>query len=147
MVECLVNGIESGRLLLAVALLAGSFIDIRYMVVPLPLAAAIAAIGWGFRAFSGNLMEWDTILSLVPGMVMMIGSKLSRGHLGSGDAWMVLAIGTLLDFQSVVVVIWWAFWIAGLLALFVFLIRRKKEIEIPFVPFLFLGYAICMTVR
>ncbi len=69
-------------------------------------------------------------------------SILSRGRLGMGDALLVLVTGLYLGFFKSVELLMCALYISFFFSIFLLIIRRKKDISYPFVPFLMLAYLI-----
>ncbi len=120
-------------------LLADSVRDVKKReIYPLFTLVGLAE-GILCRAFLDRMPAMDILLSLVPGMVMLIAAVFSSGQVGRGDALAVFFTG-----------IWsgpWDVW--GIFFAAVFLaaafagglwIRKRKNAEIPFVPFLALGF-------
>jgi|GEM_PF-1477077 len=93
----------------------------------------------GFRA-DGFL---KLISGAVPGAVFWLLSRVSRGSVGSGDAVMILFMGILCGFETVLTVSMTALFLtaaAGLAS--VAAGKGGKNMTLPFLPFLLAGYVI-----
>jgi len=89
-----------------------------------------------------NELTWMQILiSLVPGIIFLVISKVTKESMGYGDGIIVLVMGSYISIAKLVgslilALILAAIWSIVLLVFF----RKKKQEEFPFVPFVLLGY-------
>lgn len=68
-------------------------------------------------------------------------SVITRGSMGMGDGWILLALGTVLMPEEFFSMLFAAMLISAAWAgILLWLFRKKGNTEIPFVPFLMLGY-------
>lgn len=108
-------------------------------------------IGWSAGIFGlfgllygfilGGLNLFTVAIALLPGIVFLIIGKLSREAFGYGDGIVVLIMGLYIGIQKLVDSLLIALLLAGVwsIVLMVFL-KKKKQAEFPFVPFVLLGY-------
>ena len=88
----------------------------------------------------GTMIEG--ILCLIPGIVLIILSYWGKA-VGSGDGWLIIAVGLVLEWEALISVLLHSFLAAGLFSIGYMLIAHKNRKEtIAFVPFLFLGMLI-----
>lgn len=98
-------------------------------------AAAIA------RAFYAGELSWMLLIPAGVCVFFLAVSMITRGALGMGDCWLIAALGLMLNTEEFLVVL-----MAGMLCcavcagLLLTVFRKKRNTEIPFVPFLLLGY-------
>ena len=85
------------------------------------------------------------LYGMIPGILCLLVSKISGQALGYGDSILILLTGSSLGIQNCVGITIWAFLCSGLWALFLVGIKKAdKKAEIPFVPFLMIGFVIQM---
>ena len=110
--------------------------DWKYQKIPVWLSAVGGGIGILFCFLQKR--PYDSIaLSCVPGIVLLIFSKLTGEVIGYGDGVTVLIMGLYLSFEMVISTGTLAFFIAGIVALGLLVIFRKgRTYRIPFLPFL-----------
>ena len=78
----------------------------------------------------------------MPGVFLLFLSHWGRA-VGSGDGWLITAVGLLLERESFIRFLFYSFSAAGVFSLGYLLIAHKNRKEtIPFVPFMFLGMLI-----
>lgn len=126
------------RIIPAVLLLADTVCDIRHKEI----YPAATITGAAFGVLSGLLFRnagvTETVVSLIPGLLLMAVSIASRGQAGAGDALVLLMTGAWTG-TSV-----WRIFAAGLFGAAVFAgvlwIIKRRNAEFPFVPFLLAGF-------
>ena len=68
-------------------------------------------------------------------------SAVSGNQIGAGDGLLLIALGTVLEMEEYLRTIWLALIGCGLWAVILLgILRKKKTTELPFVPFVLLGY-------
>lgn len=87
----------------------------------------------------------DLFCSSIPGVLLCMLSKVSRGSVGMGDGILVMVMGIYIGIYRIIITAAWAFFLAlfwgiGLLCLG----KKNKQYAFPFIPFLMLGYLIHM---
>ena len=115
-------------------------IDFKYKMIPLWLSVVGAVLGAGFCIMEKRDVE-SILWALVPGILAMIFSKLTNEVMGYGDGITLMVLGVFLPLERIVSIGMLAFVIAGVAALFLLVVFRKKgSYRIPFVPFLAVAY-------
>lgn len=111
----------------------------------LALAGRAAAYLWGsedLTAAGVGLLK-DVSLSVIPGAVSLSLSWMTREAFGYGDSFLILGCGISLGAEACMQLILWAFFFSALWSLGLLIMRRAdRKQEIPFVPFLLLGWVI-----
>ncbi len=113
-------------------------IDIKHKKIPMALPVLLGCAAVCIRGTSGLL---TAAAGMVPGMMMLLGSRISRGQMGTGDGLLLICIGAMLGgVQSLEVFILSLFFVfifscAGLLFK-----KLSGKSELPFVPFYFAAY-------
>lgn len=127
-------------LLIFALLLVNSLKDIKKREISLPLVIGFAAIGIGRAACLGRITtEYFAALG-IGGMVILV-SVVTRGAIGIGDGLILLALGTVMTWQELGCV-----FMNGILcccicsAIILLLPGKNRKTQIPFVPFLLVGY-------
>lgn len=121
-------------------LLVQSVWDIKSKRLPLWITGVGAGIGIVLR-FLGKGFEFSQLLAMIPGVLCLIFARVSKEAMGYGDGLLLCMMGTYLEFSALLSTCLWAFTLAGILALFLLVTKKKKgKQEIPFVPFLFIGF-------
>jgi len=81
----------------------------------------------------------ESIICLLPGILLLLFSRIGR-CVGSGDGWLMIAGGLLLEWEQLVAMLFFAFVAAGLFSVgYCIFVKRERNARIPFVPFLLLG--------
>lgn len=89
-----------------------------------------------------NMIPFFTAASgVIPGIVLLILGKLAKGSIGEADGLIVLGLGIYMGFWSVMSVLSVALFLAFIVSGVLLTIGRRRNYEIPFVPFLLLGMA------
>lgn len=99
---------------------------------------AVSVLAWEF--YAGGI-SWRFLFPVGIGCFFLAVSLMTRGALGMGDGCLLMALGLGLDIGEFLTVLCvgllcCALWAIGLLAV----CRKGRNTEIPFVPFLLLGY-------
>lgn len=120
--------------------------DLRHMVVPAGSSTALLILSLAVAALRAPDVTAFGLVLAVAGVVALFFFILhiaSRGRaMGLGDAPVALALSLLVGTQAFAGLLF-SFWIGALYGVFVLSTRRggpRMGIEVPFVPFLALGY-------
>ncbi|MBR6230788.1 MAG: prepilin peptidase [Lachnospiraceae bacterium] len=113
-------------------------------ILPLPVMA-MGAAGVLYRCCYLSSGIAGILTALIPGAFLLALSLVSEERIGKGDALLSLCLGEWLGFADCIFVIFLAS--AGAAAAAVLLwIAKKKDAEIPFVPFLLSGYILHLVI-
>ena len=117
-----------------------SWIDIRKRQISLLITAVFTVCGIIWTVYSKGAVL-DFLLCAGTGLVFVGMSILTEGAVGMGDGWLIMALGTVMRPAEFFVMIFAALLCGAVWAGIMLMIFRKKgRTEIPFVPFLLLGY-------
>ena len=121
-------------------LLFSSFLDIRKREISIPVTLLFGLAGVVYSVRTGRTMT-DYLIPLGIGILILGGSVLTRGQVGMGDGWMLLALGCMLRMECYIQVACIGMLLAAAYSGVLMLVFRKnRKTEIPLVPFLLLGY-------
>ena len=121
-------------------LLFSSFLDIRKRKISIPVTLLFGLAGGVYSVRTGRTMT-DYLIPLGIGILILGGSVLTRGQVGMGDGWMLLALGCMLRMECYIQMACIGMLLAAAYSGVLMLVFRKnRKTEIPLVPFLLLGY-------
>ena len=121
-------------------LLFSSFLDIRKREISIPVTLLFGLAGVVYSVRTGRTMT-DYLIPLGIGSLILGGSVLTRGQVGMGDGWMLLALGCMLRMECYIQMACIGMLLAAAYSGVLMLVFRKnRKTEIPLVPFLLLGY-------
>lgn len=131
---------ELGNVVLAFTLGINSMLDIWKRQISLMVTMAAACFGIGLSVSEGRLWN-EIILAFVPGGICMLIAYVTKEAIGYGDVWVILALGCFFSFEKVIIICSVSFGVICMVGLCCFLVlHNKRRYELPFVPFLFVGY-------
>ncbi|MDO4322999.1 MAG: prepilin peptidase [Lachnospiraceae bacterium] len=117
-----------------------SYTDIRYRRIygwSLILYCFMAIVGHVFDKRAGAA---DLAAGLLPGIICIVISWISRQSIGYGDSILVTICGISLGLMDCLQLLFTAFFLSGLYGLILIVVLKKsRKYDMPFVPFLFLG--------
>lgn len=123
-----------------------SFDDIRTRQVQLLEIIVFAVIGIIFNLYDRTNSLASIIGGVLIGVAVLLFSILTNEKIGKGDAYIIMVTGLYLGFMNTLVLLW----ISSIFAAVIGMIVLRKydnsmQKELPFVPFLLLGYiSICV---
>lgn len=121
-------------------LLFSSFLDIRKREISIPVTLLFGLAGVVYSVRTGRTMT-DYLIPLGIGILILGSSVLTRGQVGMGDGWMLLALGCMLRMECYIQMACIGMLLAAAYSGVLMLVFRKnRKTEIPLVPFLLLGY-------
>lgn len=119
---------------------AGAIYDYRKKRIPLVLPALGSAIALVMQLYAGT-DAMEMCVSLIPGLVFVMISFLSGQKVGYGDGLMLCLLGLLLGIEMCTMITLISQFLVCFVMLFLFVLRRVKLTDqIPFLPFLLLGF-------
>lgn len=90
---------------------------------------------------------WEIIGGVLIGLCAIGLSMVSREQIGRGDGLVIVAIGLMLGFRKCLFAVCMASIIMTLVSVIVLILRKgNRNTKLPFIPALFAGYVMCMTV-
>lgn len=90
---------------------------------------------------------WEIIGGVLIGLCAIGLSMVSREQIGRGDGLVIAAIGLMLGFRKCLFAVCMASIIMTLVSVIVLILRKgNRNTKLPFIPALFAGYVMCMTV-
>lgn len=114
--------------------------DLKTRKIPVLLTAFFGATGAILSAIAGRSPA-ELLPALSLGGLFVGLSILTRGKVGMGDSLILLALGTVLEPGELLGVLGLGMIFTVIPALFMLIILRKgRNTELPFVPFLLAGY-------
>lgn len=123
-----------------VFLAMNSWLDIRRREISLLLTMVYAGCGIIYSILQGRKIQ-DVLIPAGIGILFLAAGLISRGAIGAGDCWILLALGALLDTETYIRMLCIGFFLAAFWSGILLVIRRKsRKTEIPLVPFLLAGY-------
>lgn len=123
-----------------VFLAMSSWLDIRRREISLLLTMVYAGCGIIYSILQGRKIQ-DVLIPAGIGILFLAAGLISRGAIGAGDCWILLALGALLDTETYIRMLCIGFFLAAFWSGILLVIRRKsRKTEIPLVPFLLAGY-------
>ncbi|MBI3454917.1 MAG: prepilin peptidase [Candidatus Rokubacteria bacterium] len=126
---------------LGLALIAITFIDLETLLIPDRITLPGIVIGLGLSLVpSPRALVWALIGCLVAGGLFYAIAALSRGGMGGGDIKLAAMLGAFLGWPLVVLAIFAAVVLGGVVALGLLASgRRGRKDAVPFGPFLAFG--------
>ena len=121
-------------------LLVSSFLDIRKREISIPVTLMLGLAGVAYSIKTGRTMT-DYLIPAAIGIFILACSILTRGQVGMGDGWLLMALGCMMRMESYIQMACIGMLLAAACSGVLLLVFRKsRKTEIPLVPFLLLGY-------
>ena len=115
--------------------------DIRKRRICAPLLILFGAIGIGLHIWRADISVPDVLLGMTVGVVLVLLGFLTRESIGLGDGYLFVVTGIFLGGAANVELLFLSLLYAAIFSLGVLIFRKgKKNQEITFIPFVFLGY-------
>ena len=131
------------KILFGVYLTYLSVEDIRKKSLPVPgIAAGLLFVPF-FVITEGasNITLLDNLKGMIPGVLLIFISFLSRGQIGIGDGAVVLITGVAIGIGNIVIVLTGALMLISVFSMLMLLLGKlNRKSTLPFVPFVFAGY-------
>ncbi len=122
--------------------------DLRKKQVSMLLVWLLLGVGIMIHILSGERIAEALLSVLLLGSVLGAVALASKQAVGAGDAWVVAALGGYLGLLQTITVLFYGLVLCAA-AGGILLVCKKgtRKMQIPFLPFLFLGYCIYMFVE
>lgn len=125
---------------MAIFLGINAWTDIRKREICFPVICMFLAGGIIWRITDGTFYP-NGLISMGIGCIAAAISVLSRGSVGMGDGLLILAMGSAANIGELLGTLCMALLLCGIYAgLQLWVFKKKRDTEIPFVPFLLAGY-------
>ena len=123
-------------------LIINTVTDIRTKKIPINISALYFFLILLTRIIFDHFNITDSLFSLIPGLVLLIISRITSQSIGYGDCIIFLVTGLASGFQSTFLVIIISFILSGIYGLFSLLKHKSTKSVFPFVPFILISYII-----
>lgn len=131
------------RVLCIIFLTIGSISDCKKREIASIGPALMAGGVLLFRLQKGNLEIFEVSLALIPAILLWLLRLVSSRQIGFGDVLMVGALGIVCYFWRMLRILTFASIAVSLVGIAIIVIKKgKKEMTIPFIPFLLLGFLV-----
>lgn len=133
--------------LVGIYLIVEGIRDFRTKTISSWCCIAFFILGILYSILEGR--EWEEfILAIIPGLIFLGFSFLTQEMMGYGDGLIICCLGLIYPFNDILCIILVATiaaCVAGLVLLAVF--QKNGKYEMPFVPFLFVGWVFFQGLR
>ena len=119
--------------------------DIREKQLHMIILSFFGIFGICIHMFRSHLSMAELLGGIAVGALLLVVSFLTGGRIGEGDGFLVMVTGIYLGFWQNLIVLWGAALLAGIFGIvFYLLVKRDRNMEIPFTPFYLLAYVITL---
>lgn len=134
-----------GKWIVLVFLCVGALWDAKKKAVPkifLLIWGMVSVIYFILEIFNGqNIL--GMLVGIIPGVVALVLSVISREQIGFGDGLILLCVGCIQDIKEVLCMLFFSFVFLTITLMLLLVIRRVgRASRVPFVPFMFIGQLI-----
>ncbi|MCR5388068.1 MAG: prepilin peptidase [Lachnospiraceae bacterium] len=131
------------------ALLAySSFKDIKTKTVSIYVTMLFSIVGIVLHMLFARASILDICGGLGVGVMVLFVSFLTKNAIGRGDAFIIMAIGTLLGGYNTMILLFIALFLCGIHAFWLLMIKKEdKKTAIPFAPFLLVSFVVYMVMK
>lgn len=136
--------IEDGKMIKEVCTViflgVSGWMDWKTRMISLALTGLYGGSGLAISFMTGRRWE-DYILPAGLGLLFLLLSLGSKGAVGMGDGWVLLALGCMLETEEYIRLTGFGILLAAVFSGILLIgYKKNRKTEIPFVPFLFLAY-------
>ncbi|SFG06034.1 leader peptidase (prepilin peptidase) / N-methyltransferase [Lachnospiraceae bacterium C7] len=130
-----------------------AYSDVKTKEIPVKISIGFGIAGIALTLFSSMIFSYGSvsyffksfssyiIFALIPGAIVFAVAYFTGQAVGYGDAIVITVLGILMGGKGVFSLVLYAIFIAGFMALVeIFILKKDKKFEMPFVPFLFVAY-------
>lgn len=116
--------------------------DIRYKKIPAVVSFTAGLIGICLCVIEKRDFV-DVLFAMLPGVGCLVYAKISREAVGYGDGILLVVMSLYYSLEQLIIIGMAAFGTAGITGMMCLLFFQKRgDYEIPFVPFLLLGWSV-----
>lgn len=136
--------IEDGKMIKEVCTLiflgVSGWMDWKTRMISLALTGLYGGSGLAISFMAGRKWE-DYMLPAGLGILFLLLSLGSKGAVGMGDGWVLLALGCMLETEEYIRLTGFGILLAAVFSGILLIgYKKNRKTEIPFVPFLFFAY-------
>lgn len=136
--------IEDGKMIKEVCTViflgVSGWMDWKTRMISLALTGLYGGSGLAISFMTGRRWE-DYILPAGLGLLFLLLSLGSKGAVGMGDGWVLLALGCMLETEEYIRLTGFGILLAAVFSGILLIgYKKNRKTEIPFVPFLFFAY-------
>jgi leader peptidase (prepilin peptidase)/N-methyltransferase len=120
-----------------------AYYDLKSLQLPLLLLVAFGVASGVWCLANDGFANGEFLLCLMPGILFLLVSFLTREALGYGDGVVLLLVCLLLEMKTVMLFIMLALALSALTALvIVTLMKKSRQTRLPFMPFLLVAWGV-----
>jgi len=124
------------------------FASIRSTLMQVLPASAVLRLAAFLPHLLPGLSMADLFSGIVPGLLLLLLSRISRTSVGTGDGITVLALGLMLGLSLELTALVLGLFLSAVLCTILLLLRKvSRSSALPFLPFLFLSHAILLLME
>lgn len=117
--------------------------DIKRKKIPVYMLIILAAAGIISNFTVGEFDIEKRIIAMLPGMILLIVSMITKQQIGYGDGMIILIIGLYIDIDDILSIVLSSFLLSSIAAIILMTVfKKKKNFEMAFSPFLLIGYGL-----
>lgn len=123
-----------------------TFYDIKTKQIPLTLILLYGFIAIVVNFINGDFSNWDFIIRLMPGLILLLTALITNESIGYGDGLIITITGLKLDIQITVTFILIAFLLSTITSVFLLITKKgNRQTKLPFMPYLLMAWCICLV--
>ena len=117
--------------------------DIKRKKIPIYMLIILAAAGIISNFTVGEFDIEKRIIAMLPGMILLIVSMITKQQIGYGDGMIILIMGLYIDIDDILSIVLSSFLLSSIAAIILMTVfKKKKNFEMAFSPFLLIGYGL-----
>lgn len=117
--------------------------DIKRKKIPVYMLIILAAAGIISNFTVGEFDIEKRIIAMLPGMILLIVSMITKQQIGYGDGLIILIMGLYIDIDDILSIVLSSFLLSSIAAIILMTVfKKKKNFEMAFSPFLLIGYGL-----
>ena len=117
--------------------------DIKRKKIPVYMLIILAAAGIISNFAVGEFDIEKRIIAMLPGMILLIVSMITKQQIGYGDGMIILIMGLYIDIDDILSIVLSSFLLSSIAAIILMTVfKKKKNFEMAFSPFLLIGYGL-----
>ena len=117
--------------------------DIKRKKIPVYMLIVLAAAGIISNFTVGEFDIEKRIIAMLPGIILLIVSMITKQQIGYGDGLIILIMGLYIDIDDILSIVLSSFLLSSIAAIILMTVfKKKKNFEMAFSPFLVIGYGL-----